>query len=393
MTGTNFLWFVAGLATASVAFFVIGPFLRRAKTVAVGVAVATLAIVGVYFGLYFWLSHPRPVPVTPAAHALTEGAAAERQAAAMDSDLDKLEVRLAQGGGSDADWDLLAQGFAFQGRTADAEAARNRKLPTNVTSNSAASDDSENSLLKTAGDAQRRGDYVSARAAFAKLAAMQKMTADSWADYADVTSTLQGKLSGEPEQYLQAALTLNPEHPKALWLKASLEHETHHYAEAIVTWRKLAGELAAGSSDATLVAANLAEDQKLADPSAATGTTAQAAAPVSIHGNVVLADTLRAQVSNGLTLFIVAKSVDSPGAPVAVMRTTTGTWPLKFELDDSMAMLPTRKLSTAGKVTIEARVSKSGLANRQAGDLLGETPPLDPATAGVVQINIARVID
>jgi cytochrome c-type biogenesis protein CcmH len=55
-------------------------------------------------------------------------------------------------------------------------------------------------------------------------------------------------------------------------------------------------------------------------------------------------------------------------------------------------MLPQRKLSTAGKVTVEARVSKSGQAAPQRGDLLGVTEPLDPAAGKAVRIIIERVI-
>jgi cytochrome c-type biogenesis protein CcmH len=73
-------------------------------------------------------------------------------------------------------------------------------------------------------------------------------------------------------------------------------------------------------------------------------------------------------VPDGLTIFVVAKSADLPGPPVAIIRTITGRWPLPFTLDDSNAMMPGRNLSTAQHVTIEARVSRSGMATPQAGD-------------------------
>jgi cytochrome c-type biogenesis protein CcmH len=111
-----------------------------------------------------------------------------------------------------------------------------------------------------------------------------------------------------------------------------------------------------------------------------------------VRGEIVLSDALRAKVPAGLTLYIFAKSVDSPGAPVAVLRTTTGSWPVKFELNDTLAMFPERKLSTAGKVTVEARISKSGQATPQSGDLQGVTEPLNAAEGKPVRIVIERVI-
>ncbi len=96
------------------------------------------------------------------------------------------------------------------------------------------------------------------------------MTADTWADYADVAAGLNGNsLIGEPEKYLQAALSLDPQHPKALWLEGSLQHETGQYAQAVATWQKLAEVLGPDSPDAKVIAANLAEDQRLAGPAPA----------------------------------------------------------------------------------------------------------------------------
>jgi len=88
----------------------------------------------------------------------------------------------------------------------------------------------------------------------------------------------------------------------------------------------------------------------------------------SVSGTVDVSAALKSKVPPGLTLFIAAKSVDSPGAPVAIVRTTTGHWPLPFTLDDSTSMIPGRTLSTAQHVTIEARVSRSGMATPQSGD-------------------------
>ena len=61
--------------------------------------------------------------------------------------------------------------------------------------------------------------------------------------------------------------------------------------------------------------------------------------------------------------------------------------PLTFTLDDSMAMSPAAKLSGATQVTIGARISKSGTAIAQPGDLAGETTGVVPgATAVAVRI-------
>ena len=106
----------------------------------------------------------------------------------------------------------------------------------------------------------------------------------------------------------------------------------------------------------------------------------------------MLAPALKAKAAAGETLFIVAKSVDAPGVPVAVFRGSVGSWPLKFTLDDSQSMLPGRNLSSAGRVTIEARISQKGQPLPASGDLQGSTGVINPADHQPLKILIDRVI-
>jgi cytochrome c-type biogenesis protein CcmH len=120
--------------------------------------------------------------------------------------------------------------------------------------------------------------------------------------------------------------------------------------------------------------------------------SAAAASGVAVTGEVTLAAGLAAKATTGETLFIVAKSVDAPGIPVAVFRGSVGNWPLKFTLDDSQAMMPGRNLSSAGRVTIEARISQKGQPLPSAGDLQGSSGVINPADQKPLKITIDRVI-
>ena len=417
MNAQDVLWFLAGVLAALAATFVVYPWLRkrsRAPWLAAlpkwALASAALALAGAV-GLYLWLGSRQlvtsnSVTTTSVAAAIAAHASSSsKSAGSMDNAVTALESRLAKSGGSDVDWELLSKSYEFMGRSADAAAAREKRLPqsagaaTMPTLGDALAvlapkpmSGAARKLIASADAARNKHDFAAAREDYRQLIGMREMTADTWADYADVAASLNGNsLAGEPEQYLQAALSLDPRHAKALWLQASLQHETAQYAQAAPTWEKLASVLEPESPRAKLVAANLAEDRQLAN-SQAPAVPMAVASSVAVRGEVVLSDALRAKVPAGLTLFILAKSVNSPGAPVAVLRTTTGSWPVKFELNDTLAMFPERKLSTAGKVTVEARVSKSGQATPQTGDLLGVTTPLDAAAAKPVRIVIERVI-
>jgi cytochrome c-type biogenesis protein CcmH len=250
-----------------------------------------------------------------------------------------------------------------------------------------------------------------AAAIYARLAAHDQMTADSWSDYADTAATLQGgKLAGAPEKYIANALAQNPLHPKALWLQASADEEAGRFDRAVLVWQRLQRALPPDTADAKIVAANLQQAMASSGAAASTASTGAgrtgaasagaAGAPTrpaatsgtAVSGEVSLAADLSAKAAAGATLFIVAKSVDSPGMPVAVFRGSVGAWPVKFTLDDSQSMLPGRNLSSAGRVTIEARISQSGQPLPAAGDLQGSSGVINPSDGRPLKIVIDHVI-
>jgi hypothetical protein len=323
-------WFIAGVLTTLALLVVLSPWLRTLPAFASLPAapwqgsVVAIVIVAALFASYGWLVRPdvagRPSP--PAATAAgapsgnagafgtaakvfgdatgpatspdsAAGPAAKPGAGSMDSAIAALEARLAKGGGTPDDWELLAKSFEFLGRPADAAKARAKQLPS------------------LAGDSKSSASAPTASAS-APTASASAPTASASAPTASASAPA-------------------------------------------------AGSPAAGSG-------------------------------VAVTGEVTLAAGLAAKATAGETLFIVAKSVDAPGIPVAVFRGSVGNWPLKFTLDDSQAMMPGRNLSTAGRVTIEARISQKGQPLPSAGDLQGSSGIINPADQKPLKITIDRVI-
>lgn len=327
----------------------------------------------------------------------------------------------------DADgWRLLAQSYDFMGQTAEAAAARARAdqaaagkkvepmpaaLPAMPGPATTAPATGANAVLvQKAEEHRRKREFPQALAIFAELARKQAMTADLWADYADASGAARGKLTADSAAYIQKALQLDPRHPKALWLLASYQTDQGDYQGALRSWQSLAAVLPADSSDARIIAANIAEArQKLALPASGgdltallragpvmPSTTAPAqttpASTVTVQGEIDLDRRWQAQVPAGTTLFIYAKEAGAAGPPLAVVRSTTGKWPLQFRLDDSNAMMPTRKLSGSTRVIVEARISRSGNATPQAGDLRAVSAIVDPHRAGKLKLVINEPI-
>jgi len=369
-------------------------------------------------GFYAWLGKPGLAQNSPGMSTNDDAATLHARAAMrgggdggdLDAAVEKLRARLAGNPNDPQGWRLLAQSYEFQGRTADAAEANKQaeaaesgaaqapaKTPAISTESAAAivaaaSDAKSIRLAQQAEDYRRQRKFPQAVSAFAELAKRGPLSADLWADYADALGGAHGKLDADAERCIDAALRIDPDHPKALWLKASLQTQEQDFAAALVTWQHLARILPADSPDARIIAANLEEARgKLAGGSIPSRPATQSA-PVALRGSVRLDPRLRKQVAAGTVLFVFARAADERGPPLAVLRTTAGTWPLEFVLDDTSAMMPGRKLSDFKRVILEARISRSGNALPQPGDLRGVSGVLDPRTAPSQQLTIAEEV-
>jgi len=356
------------------------------------------------FGRPDLLAHQTPPPDVSSVAALH--ARAEMRGGSGDNggDLDaatqKLRARLEANPDDAGGWRLLAQSYEFQGRAAEAAEANQRAAmaesgaPMPATPVAAvALDQTSDKLAQTAQEHRRRREFTQAVTAFAALAKRGPMSADLWADYADAIGGAHGTLDADAAACIDSALRIDPDHPKALWLRASRQTQQQDFTAALVTWQHLARILPPDSPDAKIIAANLEEARGKLAAGSATAMNAVAASPmIGLHGSVRLDPRLTARVGSGAVLFVFARAADERGPPLAVWRTNPGPWPLKFVLDDRNAMMPGRKLSDFKRVILEARISHSGNALAQPGDLRAVSAVLDPHGAAEQQLVIAEVV-
>jgi len=246
------------------------------------------------------------------------------------------------------------------------------------------------------------GRHPDAVAALRKLDQLQPDNPDTLADMADVIAMANGRrLEGEPARLVARALAINPQHPKALALGGTIAFEAGDYRGAREQWQRLVAQLPADSELARTVQGSIDEAERLAaaagtaparaaPPTAAAATPAAAASGPALTGEVTLSPALAARVAAGDTLYVFARPADGPRMPLAILRQPVGDWPLRFRLDDSSAMTPASRLSGARTVVVGARISRSGNATAQSGDLVGQSEPVASDAQGV-RIVIDRV--
>ncbi len=213
-------------------------------------------------------------------------------------------------------------------------------------------------------------------------------------DYADALGMLHGrKLAGKPEQLIQQALKIDPNHVKALMLAGTVAFDRKEFGRAAQYWERASANLSADAETEVRqeLLSGIAEAKGLAGGKPVIAKVVDLAAPLTrsggqtaaISGTVSLASGLAGKVAPTDTLFVFARAMNGSPMPVSIVRATKQDLPFTFQLDDSTSPMLSRKLSDAGTVVIVARLSKSGQAMPQSGDLEGMSQPVKSGADGI----------
>ena len=226
------------------------------------------------------------------------------------------------------------------------------------------------------------GRFPDAVRAYERTGPILESSAELLVDYADALAAVNG-FDAKAMATIERALKLDPKQPQALWLRGSAFFDDKQYAKAVADWDALLKLFPADSEESRVISGNIAEARQLgglkAAPTASakvsaggTAPTVQAAAAnATVKGRVELDATLAGRVPADAMLMVVARPNDGSRMPVAVVRVPAAELPYLFTLDDNLAMSPDRKLSQFPELLVEARVSKTGQAVPQPGDLYG----------------------
>ena len=197
------------------------------------------------------------------------------------------------------------------------------------------------------------------------------------ADYADVSaSNANGSFEGKPQAIINRALKADPNNMMALWLAGTADYNRGDYKGAVQVWGRLAKLLPADSEDMKMIQGSIMEARGKAnlppEPLVSQATSPVAAvSSKNINGTVEINPDLKSRIKPDYIVMVIARA---PGArmPVAIMRGKAADLPLRFVLNDALAMTPDALISNLSEATIEVRISKSGQAKAEPGDLYSE---------------------
>ena len=210
-----------------------------------------------------------------------------------------------------------------------------------------------------------------------------------------------GKIGGRPEELVNRALALDPTSTTALWLAGIAAEERGDYKLALEHWGKAEPTLKPAdrqelrarmqvAADKAGVKLDFEQPQTQPQPLPQIQPQSQAPGKAAIKVRVSLDPALAGKLSGEDTVFVFAKALNGPPMPLAASRHKVKELPLEVILDDSMAMTPQSKLSSADRVTISAKISASGTASPQGSDYVSETATVSSDSKDEVTLVISQ---
>lgn len=328
---------LAALLAATAGGIMLWPLLRAGKRAIWGTLVASMVVATV--GLYLWLGTPAALQPRDAEAPQSLEQAVEQLRAVLDEHPERAEG-----------WVLLARSQLELGRMADAAGSFERALQL---------EPDQPELLVEAAQARAR--------------AHPKMLFDDTG-----------------LQWLQHARQVAPDNQRATWLVGIVQRQRGQDEAAVRTWEGLLPRLEPNAATALreqIDAARADAGLPPSTPAAATPAAADSTDGHAITVRVTLAPALQARVAAGKdTLFVIARVPGGPPMPVAVERHPAQAGPLTVTLDDADSPMPTQKLSALGEVEVFARLSASGNAMRQEGDVESRPVKVSLPTKGTLEI-------
>ncbi|CDG51303.1 c-type cytochrome biogenesis protein CcmI [Vreelandella titanicae] len=175
------------------------------------------------------------------------------------------------------------------------------------------------------------------------------------------------ELTDEVQALVDETLAQDPRQPTVLGLLGINAFDNGDYEQAIDHWRRAIANIEDPNTVSSLRdGIRVAQERLGVEPeeSVAEGT--------GIRVRVSLDEELVGRVDGDASVFITARDIEGELPPLAVVRAQVSELPMTVTLDNSAAMSPQAQISQVQEARLVVRVSPSGQATPQPGDLFGD---------------------
>ena len=187
---------------------------------------------------------------------------------------------------------------------------------------------------------------------------------------------------------LRKALSINPNHQRGLWYSGYAAYTSANFDAAVKYWQSLLALVPTDRPEVKESLVKFLDDARVrAGLAPMTESTAGGETVASVQNesdqartikvSVQLNEKINQQANSNDTLFIYARPVEGPKMPLSLSRMTVASLPVTVTLTKEMAMMQNMTIDSFDKVEVLARISKSGQAITQKGDLISRSAIVD----------------
>lgn len=211
--------------------------------------------------------------------------------------------------------------------------------------------------------------FAQARDAYAQAAALAPGDPDVLVEAAQSRALAMPdrRFDSEALALLRRALQLEPRHQRAQWFIGIAQRQAGENAAAAKTWEALLPQVDAKTAASLRPQIDAARAAAGMPPLPATPTAETQGIRVMVALDPELAARIR--LRGEASVFVLARMPGGPPMPVAAEKHSVQELPFEATLDDGDSPMPTQKLSAQREVELVARLSMSGDATPQPGDL------------------------
>jgi len=199
-------------------------------------------------------------------------------------------------------------------------------------------------------------------------------------EYASAVATSQNdQFTGRASTLVREALEINPDAPDALYLAGLVAVNAGQFDLSRQLWQKALSLLPQDHPDRSILEDILVEFAQIQGE------------PIPEHQvviNVDLSDRLRQDEFKNHYLMIYVKAAQGRPMPVAIQKVQIKDFTGVVTLTDENSVMPSRKLSQSGQVIAVVRLSQSGAAMRQTGDIQVLSKVIDVRDNPIVHLQV-----
>lgn len=248
-----------------------------------------------------------------------------------------------------------------------------------------------------------------AREALTRLIDLEGPDARLYAQMAQLLFFMAGReMTPDVRRWLDRTMELDRREPTALGVLGVHAFDQGNYREAIDRWRRAIANIEdTDTADSLRQGIEVAEQRLGIHADGGPGQSAQAGSESeskavdqavdgpAIRVKVSLDDGLRDRVPAQASVFIIARDLAGELAPLAVVRRRVSELPVRVTLSEANAMSSAASLADVNSARLVVRVSPTGQATPQPGDLLGTLDNVEVSRSPEVvhEVVIDRALD